>query len=410
MDQKKIAELFEQTAFVRTGGSAEELRCAQYLARQMEEMGCHAEIEAFPVDMSTIHSAKLIVDGKEYECKGYANVGSAEIEAPFYYLRHTDPCSLAGCRGKIVLVDGYLGLWKYCDMVKNGALGFITHSGNFNTPDHDIDQRELRSAVLEKAEGKKLPGVNINVKDAMELVRSGAKTAKIVVEQQEYQGESHNVIVDLPGEVEEYISVTAHYDSTPLSVGSYDNMSGSIGAMAVCAHFAAHPHRYGIRMILCGSEERGLLGSKAYVKAHPEAIEKMVLNINLDMIGSIMGKFIAGCTTEEKLCHYIEYLGCELGFPVAAKQMVYSSDSTPFADAGVPALSLARDASGDCATIHNRYDTMEVMSVAQTAEDIDFIIAFAEHMANAAFLPVAREIPEKMKEELDKYLARKRPE
>ena len=44
----------------------------------------------------------------------------------------------------------------------------------------------------------------------------------------------------------------------------------------------------------------------------------------------------------------------------------------------------------------------------QMAEDIDFLIAFTERMANAKRCPVAREMPENMKEKLDIYLARKR--
>lgn len=41
-------------------------------------------------------------------------------------------------------------------------------------------------------------------------------------------------------------------------------------------------------------------------------------------------------------------------------------------------------------------------------EDIDFIIAFTDRMANAAKCPVEKKIPDNMKEKLDIYLARKR--
>jgi Zn-dependent M28 family amino/carboxypeptidase len=133
-----------------------------------------------------------------------------------------------------------------------------------------------------------------------------------------------------------------------------------------------------------------------------------VLNINLDMIGCIMGKFIACCTTEEALTHYLKYMCAELGFGIAAQQDVYSSDSTPFADKGVPALSFARIAPHNTATIHNSYDTLAVMKGEQMEEDINFIITFTDRMANAALCPVSREIPDNMKEKLDIYLTRKR--
>jgi hypothetical protein len=41
-------------------------------------------------------------------------------------------------------------------------------------------------------------------------------------------------------------------------------------------------------------------------------------------------------------------------------------------------------------------------------EDIAFISAFADRMANAVRCPVDRTIPEKVKEKLDTYLLRKR--
>ncbi|MBO5324293.1 MAG: Zn-dependent exopeptidase M28 [Oscillospiraceae bacterium] len=405
MKPRKIMKIFKDTAYVRMGGSEAELKAAEYLKEQCAELGLNAAIQAFEVDMATIHTATLEIDGKQITCKGYLCAGSAEVEAPFYYLRNTDAYSLSLCKGKIVMIDGYLGYWIYQDLLENGAVGFITYDGNANYADRDIDQRELRGFV---SKGNKIPGVNINAKDAIVLIKNDAAMAKITLKQDEYKGKSHNVVLDLPGEIDEYIVLTAHYDSTSLSQGAYDNMSGSVGILGVAEHFAKAPHRYGLRFIWCGSEERGLLGAKAYCAENEEALKKVVLNINLDMIGCIMGKFIACCTSEEALVQYVKYMSAELGFGVGAYQDVYSSDSTPFADKGIPAISFARIAPNNTATIHNSYDTMAVMKGAQMAEDIDFIIAFTQRMANAKRCPVAREMPENMKEKLDIYLCRKR--
>lgn len=402
----EIMNIFRETAYVRTGGSPEELKTAQYLQAQVEKLGLPATLEEFPVDMADLETAELLVDGERVTCKGYRNAGSGEVEAELYYLRNRDPWSLSQCRGKIVLVDGYMGYWIYQDLLENGAAGFITYDGNANYADFDIDQRELRSAVHK---GNKIPGVNVNAKTAIELIRRGASAAKITLKQEEYQGVSHNVILEMPGQIPEYITLTAHYDSTSLSQGAYDNMSGSVGLLGIAEYFTKHPHRFGLRFVWCGSEERGLLGSKAYTQAHEEALKTTVLNINLDMIGCIMGKFIYCATAEEKVCHYLDYFGAELGFGIEGRQDVYSSDSTPFADHGVPALSFARIAPGNTATIHNSYDTMAVMSGEQMAADIDFLIAFTDRMANAARCPVTKEIPENVKEKLDEYLYRKRP-
>ena len=405
MDAKKIMKIFEDTAYVRTGGSAEELRTAEYIQSKVAELGLSAQIVPFEVPMADMQEAVFLADGVEVPCKGYLCAGSGEVEAPFHYLRNNDKFSLSQCKGKIVMIDGYLGYWMYQDLLENGAVGFVTYDGNANYADRDIDQRELRSWVHK---GNRTLGVNINAKDAIELIRKGVTTAKIILKQEEYTGKSHNVILDLPGQIPEYIALTAHYDSTSLSQGAYDNMSGSVGLLGIAEHFAQNPHRYGLRFIWCGSEERGLLGSKAYCE-NEEALKNCVLNINLDMIGCIMGRFAACCTTEEALVSYLNYMACEVGFPMHTYQDVYSSDSTPFADKGIPAVSFARWAPNNTAVIHCSYDTMAVMKGEQMAQDIDFLVTFTNRMANAVRCPVAREMPDNMKEKLDEYLTRKRP-
>lgn len=404
MNALEIMNIFRDTAYIRTGGSPEEEKTARYLRDQLAAKGLNAQIQPFPVPMANLQETELLVDGVSIPCKGYLCAGNGEAEAPFYYLRNLDDYSLNQCSGKIVMIDGYLRYWTYHDLFDKGAVGFITYDGNTNYQDRDIDQRELRSYV---SQGKIIPGVNINAKDAVALVEKGAQTARIRLKQEEYTGNSQNVFLELPGEIDRYITFTAHYDTTSLSQGAYDNMSGCIGLMSIAEYFLSHPHRYGLRFLWCGSEERGLLGSKAYCSQEGN-LSDCILNINLDMIGCIMGKFISVVTAEEKTCHYISYLASELGVGIDVSQDVYSSDSTPFADKGIPAISFARIAPGNTASYHNSYDTMALMKGEQMEQDIAFITAFAERMANAALCPVKREIPDKMKEKLDIYLFRKR--
>lgn len=407
MNAESIMKIFADTAYIRMGGRPAEKQAAEYLQKKVAEFGLEAVQEPFDVPMGDIEEASFAVDGVQVPCKGYMCAGNAELEAPLYYLRSNDAWSLRQCKGKIVMIDGYLGYWMYQDLLENGALGFVTYDGNANYADRDIDARELRSYV---SNGKVIPGVNINAKDAIALINKGVNTAKITLKQKEYTGSSQNVVLDMPGETDEYIVFTAHYDSTALSQGAYDNMSGSVGLLGLAEHFAKYPHRFGLRFVWCGCEERGLLGSKAYCAAHEAQLDQIVLNINLDMIGCIMGKFIACATAEDRLMHYIEYLAMERGFGLKASQDVYSSDSTPFADRGIPAVSFARIAPNNTATIHNSYDTMALMKGEQMAEDIDFLIAFTDRMANAQICPAKREMPENMKQKLDEYLCRKRPE
>ncbi len=402
-----LEKIFVDTNFVHASGTEEELKVAQYLKERCEELGVEAELESFSVPMAAMHSSKLLADGKEIPCKGLYCCGSGSVTGELYYMPSTDPLSIRKAKDKIVLLDTQgAGYFTYQDLVKAGAKGIIFQYGNIHYDHQDIDQRDLRKAIVKDAE--KLLCVMVHSSSAIELVKNHVQEVTIEIEQDEYEGQSHNVIATIPGEYDEYVVLSAHYDSTSLSHGAYDNMSGCAGLLGVMEALKDQKHRYGLKFIFCGSEERGLLGSKDYVIRHEAELEKIVLDINLDMIGSIMGKFIGRISAEEKLANYISYLGYECDFPIETKCGVYSSDSTPFADHGVPALSFARIASGNVAPIHCRYDLMDVMSMEQLEKDIAFIAAFTRRMVDAKQCPVKREIPESVKKDLDLYLFRKR--
>ena len=409
MNTRALKKIFLDTDFVHRSGTPEELRAAEYLKARCEELGAPARLESFPVPMGEIEEAHVFADGKEIPCRGFFCCGSGETEGELYYMPGQDPVSIAGAKDKIVLMDTQgIGFFPYQDLMKAGARAILFQYGNIHFPNRDIDERDLRAHVV--GEERKVLCAMIHSESAVQLVKNKVKRVKLVIRQREWEGESHNVIAELPGEREEWITLSAHYDSTALSHGSYDNMSGCAGLLGVLEALRNKKRNYGLRFVFCGSEERGLLGSKAYVRDHEAELEKIALNINLDMIGTIMGKFIACVSAEEALKSYLRYMGAELGFPVEARIGVYSSDSTPFADKGVPAVSLARIASRDVAPIHCRYDRPEVLSMEQLQKDIAFIAEFTRRMAQAALCPVGREIPEKVKKELDEYLFRKRKE
>ena len=407
MNNRALKQIFTDTDFVHRSGTPEELRVAEYLKSRCEALGVQARLESFPVPMGEIEDAHVYADGKEIPAKGLFCCGSGEIEGELYYMPAQDKVSVAGARDKIVLLDtSGVGFFVYQDLIKAGAKGILFQYGDLHNGNRDIDERDLRAAVV--GEQRRVLCAMLHVSTAVALVKNKTKRVRIAIKQREYEGESHNVVAEIPGKRGEWITLSAHYDSTALSHGSYDNMTGCAGLLGVMEALRNKPLNYGLWFVFCGSEERGLLGSKAYVRGHEADLNDIALNINLDMIGTIMGKFISCVSAEEKLAHYVEYMGAELGFPVSVRTGVYSSDSTPFADKGVPALSFARIAGGNVAPIHCRFDRSDVLSMEQLQKDIAFIAEFTRRMAMSAVCPVGREIPDSVKKELDEYLFRKR--
>ena len=249
MKAKDFERIFDETAYVRWGGSKEELKCAQYLQTELSKIGLESRLESFDVQSATIKTAKLVVKEpyiKEIECKGYFNSGNANLDAPLYYLTTTDAFSLSQCKGKVVLIDTYLGYWKYKDIVDNGALAIIAYNGNLYFEDKDIQQRELRSFFVED---KKIPCFGIHVSDAVELVKTHASLIHIELEQEESISQSSNVICDIKGKNDKTIIFTAHYDSVDNSVGTYDNMSGSVTILDLAQRFANSQPNYNLRFV-----------------------------------------------------------------------------------------------------------------------------------------------------------------
>ena len=104
---------------------------------------------------------------------------------------------------------------------------------------------------------------------------------------------TRNVIAETkngnPGKV---IVIGSHLDSVPAGPGINDNGSGSSLnlELALKAHQYLYNPRQKMRFIWFGAEELGLLGSEHYVRnlqQHaPEELEKIVLNLNFDMVAS----------------------------------------------------------------------------------------------------------------------------
>ena len=404
----KEINILKNMEYVRTGGSKEELKCAKYIQSELKKLGLKSRLEEFPVQAASISKCSLEVTKpykKKIECKGYLNSGSKTLTKELFYLRNKESkVELKKCKGKIVLIDNGMPYWTYKDLLDNGAVGFITCNGNLQEPDRDIDQKELRQPLGELG---KIPGIAINSKDAYEMVMNNASEVKIVLQQKEIKNvKSRNVVCDIKGEDDQTIIFTAHYDSTPLSKGVYDNATGSVGILKVAEYYATHKPKHNLIFVWCGSEERGLLGSKAYCIKHKNSLKNIDLCINLDMIGSNMGEFIACVTGEDKLVHYTEYFSKEIGKAIKAYQDVYSSDSTPFADNGIPAISFARLTRLE--PIHNRYDDIKTINESVMKNDCNIVLEFSKRMAESETIPVNRVMPDNMKDAIDYYLLRKR--
>ncbi len=141
------------------------------------------------------------------------------------------------------------------------------------------------------ARTEKIPTVDLELEDygmVYRLVESGKKPKLKVVAMSKDLGTvpTFNTIAEIRGseKPEEYVILSAHFDSWDGGTGATDNATGTIvmmEAMRLLKKFYPNPKRT-ILVGLWGSEEQGLNGSRAFVEDHPEIVDGVQAVFNQD--------------------------------------------------------------------------------------------------------------------------------
>ncbi len=411
---KRAMELLEKIGFTRTAGSPEELKAAEILKAECEAIGVPAELESFEIEDADIETATLEIlepYRQDYPVTGYKcakNTYQGGLEAEFLYVEAGNDVDLSNAAGKIVLINGFLRLPLFRKLIKAEVAGIVTMEGDLRDDREgtDLSTRKLRRTL--RAFGN-VPMVNTRVLDAFDMVKRGASKARLVLKNETVERISHNVVAVIEGteKPDEIISFGAHYDSVDFSKGVYDNGAGSVINMEVLRWFKENPPKRTVKFMWYGSEEIGLEGSWAFVKAHKDELKDHLLMINTDVGGPVLGRETISVTAEESLVNYIQYSTKVQGYSTEVKQGIYSSDSIPFADSGVPAVNFCRFGAPGAAHIHNRFDTLSFLSPEALEKTARYVLAFSRDMVNATAFPVKREVPQNMVEEVEKYLYKK---
>lgn len=399
-------ELLNEMSFVRVAGSPEDLKCAEILKAHCDKAGVPAVIEDFEVDVVTVHTATLEVLEPEYHAYPVIGIGKTPntpeegVIGGFKYIEEAREANLTDVEGKIVLLQGRVMPDTFEKLKKKGAVGYIQLQGNMYE-DESI-KNELRPS---NAFGKNnpLPGVKIHISEAEKLVLQKPTKVKLVLNSEVKKEKAHNVVATIEGTdlKDEVIAFSAHCDSVPYSKGVWDNATGSVTIMELMHYFKEKGTRRTMKFIWCGAEEIGLVGSREYCKAHEKELENYIFNINFDMTGVTIGHEVCCVSASEDTAHAIEYTAKLNSYPVKVDLGTYSSDSTSFASAGVPACTFARLAPMGGAQIHNHNDTIEHLDPDSFMITLNFVALYAEQIANAAVNPIPRKFADPVKEKLE---------
>lgn len=396
--------------YIREAGTPTEEKAASLIREELKSFGMESKLSEFAFDTWEIRKAELTVTepyNKTYQVTGYQRCGSTAeegVEAEFLYVENGDDISLSHAAGKIVMVNEIVRKDMYLKLLKAGAAGFVSISGS--PTDTGEDRIPRAAAIPQKVydalnEKERIQGVGIHYLDAVEMVTEGAKRVRLTLLQEEVTRTSRNVEARIQGSdrADEILTLTAHYDSVPEGPGAYDNMAGAAIIMEVCRYLKEHQPRRTVEFVWFGAEEKGLLGSRHYIKLHEHELAKHRFNMNVDLAGQLVGGNVIGVTADSSVCAMLTYLAAETGIGMTTKNQIWGSDSNTFAWKGIPAMTLNRDGFG----MHTHYDTVDLLSAWSLERSARLLAHIAENLGNIDSIPFSQEIPEEFKKQLDEY-------
>jgi Zn-dependent M28 family amino/carboxypeptidase len=201
--------------------------------------------------------------------------------------------------------------------------------------------------------------------------------------------EVYNTVAEIPGteKPEEFVIVGGHLDSWDLGTGATDNGTGSMAVLAAARalqKLGVKPKRT-IRFVLFTGEEQGLNGSRAYVKAHQQELEKTsgvlvhdsgtgkVLTIGL------MGNYAVKETMDRALNPLARAKDVGLAEPTLRSEG--GTDHIPFDAAGVPGFWCVQEPVDYDKTHHSQADTLDRVRWDDLTEGAQVLAVFAYNVA-----------------------------
>lgn len=194
-----------------------------------------------------------------------------------------------------------------------------------------------------------------------------------------------------------YVVVTAHFDHVGVGAadetgdtifnGADDDASGTAAVLEIAEAFASlpEPPARSVVFLAVSGEEKGLLGSMAWVESPTVPLDGIVANINMDMIGRNAPDTVIGIGQEysslEGVLQRIQQERSDIGLnvildPEPEEMFFFRSDQLPFIQRGIPAVFFT---TGDHEDYHRQSDEPETIDADKAAR----VARLAFHLAHA---------------------------
>lgn len=217
-----------------------------------------------------------------------------------------------------------------------------------------------------------------------------------------------NIVAEIPGtdKADEVVMLGAHFDSWHAGTGAVDNASGSsvmMEAMRILKQSGVRLRRT-VRLALWTGEEQGLLGSRAYVKAHfgdPETMEltpehaKLAAYFNMDNgTGAYRGVYLQGNEAVAPIFRAWMAPFENIGMTDLTIRNTGGTDHLAYHAVGLPGFQFIQDpVQYSSRTHHSNLDVYDQLIAGDLMKNAVITASFVYHAANREQMLPRRALP-----------------
>jgi len=210
--------------------------------------------------------------------------------------------------------------------------------------------------------------------------------------------EVYNTVGEIRGseKPDEVVILGAHLDSWDLGTGSTDNGTGSMAVLEAArtlARLNLKPKRT-IRFVLFTGEEEGLVGSKRYVEAHKNDLEKISAVLVHDTgTGRVLTLGLHDNYQDREIVDQVLAPLRELKLLEPSMVRTFGTDHASFDDAGVPGFFCIQNMAEYSKTHHSQSDTFDKVWKDDLNQGAQVLAAWAYNTAQLPSMLTRRPLP-----------------
>ena len=354
----------------------------EFLAETFESFGFEIERQPFECIDWVEGGASLSLNGERFEIQVGAFTNGCQAQAPLVVASSLDELEKADIQNKILLLRGEIAREQL--MPKNFP---------FYNPDehkHIINLLETKKprAVL-TATGRNpeaagavypfpmiedgdfdIPSAFMTEEEGARLASHADEIATLVIEAERRPSSGFNLVAR-KGRTDQRVVVSAHIDAKDNTPGALDNAASVVVLLLLAELLKDYDGDLGIELVpFNGEDHYSAAGEIAYLKANEGKLGQVLLNINMDALGSRQGKTLYSfyeCPDDLKSNLEKTFFKWD---SFAEGDPWFQSDHMVFVMNGVPALALTSENFVEILTelAHTPKDGIEKVDVGKLVE------------------------------------------